>query len=110
MQKDTPRDYPEMVELELLGNIVADYDETYYPVGKPTLIDVIKLRMYEMGLTQAALANFCHWRLRGQLLSGQEGQAEEGRRQRRRSRRTTLQMHRATMRPTRMYWMVILMA
>ena len=56
LPEDTPREDPLMVELELLGNLVADYDEEHYPVGKPTLIDVMKLRMYEMGLTQASLA------------------------------------------------------
>ena len=28
----------------------------HYPVGEPSLIDILKLRMYEMGLSQAALA------------------------------------------------------
>ena len=56
LPEDTPADDPRMVELTLLGNLVADYDEEHYPIGKPSLIDVIKLRMYEMGLTQAALA------------------------------------------------------
>ena len=52
----TPEDDPEMIELIMLGNLVAEYDEFHYPVGEPSLIDVIKLRMYEMGLTQTALA------------------------------------------------------
>ena len=52
----TPEDDPEMIELILLGNLVAEYDEIHYPVGEPSLINVIKLRMYEMGLTQTALA------------------------------------------------------
>lgn len=56
LPEDTPTDNPEMVELVLLGNLVADYDEEHYPVGTPSLIDVMKLRMYEMGLTQASLA------------------------------------------------------
>ena len=56
LPEDTPKDDPAMVELELLGNLVADYDEEHYPVGSPTLTEVIKLRMYEMGLTQAGLA------------------------------------------------------
>ena len=56
LPEDTPMDDPEMVELVLLGNLVADYDEENYPIGEPSLIDVMKLRMYEMGLTQAALA------------------------------------------------------
>ena len=57
LPEDTPMDDPEMVELVLLGNLVADYDEENYPIGEPSLIDVMKLRMYEMGLTQAALAS-----------------------------------------------------
>ena len=56
LPEDTPKDDPAMVELELLGNLVADYDEEHYPIGSPTLTEVIKLRMYELGLTQAALA------------------------------------------------------
>ena len=56
LPEDTPKDDPAMVELELLGNLVADYDEEHYPVGSPSLIEVIKLRMYEMGLSQAGLA------------------------------------------------------
>lgn len=56
LPEDTPADSPEMIELDLLGNLVADYEETHYPIGKPSLIEVIKLRMYEMGLTQASLA------------------------------------------------------
>ena len=52
----TPEDDPEMVELILLGNLVAEYDAIHYPVEEPSLIDIIKLRMYEMGLTQTALA------------------------------------------------------
>ena len=56
LPEDTPADDPRMVELTLLGNLVADYDEEHYPIGKPSLIEVIKLRMYEMGLTQVALS------------------------------------------------------
>ncbi len=56
LPEDTPAEDPRMVELTLLGNLVADYDEEHYPIGKPSLIDVIKLRMYEMGLTQVALS------------------------------------------------------
>ena len=56
LPEDTPADDPRMVELTLLGNLVADYDEEHYPIGKPSLIEMIKLRMYEMGLTQVALS------------------------------------------------------
>lgn len=53
---ETPETDPNYIELVLLSNLVADYSEEHYTVGEPTLIDVMKLRMYEMGLTQASLA------------------------------------------------------
>ena len=53
---ETPESDPNYIELELLSNLVADYSEKYYSLGEPSLIEVIKLRMYEMGLNQAALA------------------------------------------------------
>ncbi len=56
VQEDAREDDPLRMELQLLGNLVADYDEEHYPVGTPSLIEVIKLRMYEMGLTQTSLA------------------------------------------------------
>lgn len=56
LPEDTPEDDPQMVELTLLGNLVADYDEEHYPIGKPLLVEIIKLRMYEMGLNQIALS------------------------------------------------------
>ena len=54
--EDTLEDDFRSVELVLLSNLVADYEDEHYPIKKPTLIDVLKLRMYEMGLTQSALA------------------------------------------------------
>ena len=53
---DTPRNDVNSVELELLSNLVADYEDEHFPIKKPTLIEILKLRMFEMGLTQGALA------------------------------------------------------
>ena len=53
---ETPLDDPNSIELELLSNLVADYSEAHFALGKPTLVDVLKLRMYEMGLNQKAFA------------------------------------------------------
>ena len=53
---DTPQDDPNYIELVLLSNMVADYEEIHYTIGKPTIIDILKLRMYEMGLNQSQLA------------------------------------------------------
>ena len=53
---DTPRTDPNSIELELLSNMVADYSEEHFAIGSPSLMNVIKLRMYEMGITQSGLA------------------------------------------------------
>lgn len=43
-------------ELNILSDLVADYEERYFPIKKPSLIEVIKLRMTEMGLNQKRLS------------------------------------------------------
>ena len=53
---NTPKDDPNLIELELLSNLVADYSDEHFAIGSPSLADVIKLRMYEMHLTQRSLA------------------------------------------------------
>lgn len=54
--EDTPLDDPNSIELTLLSNLVADYSDEYFSIGSPSLADLLKLRMYEMRLTQKALA------------------------------------------------------
>lgn len=44
------------IELNILSDLVADYEERTYPVKKPSLIEVIKLRMAEMELNQKRLS------------------------------------------------------
>lgn len=56
VKDDTPLTDPFSIELELLSGLVADYSDEHFAIGEPSLVDTIKLRMYEMGLTQAALA------------------------------------------------------
>lgn len=53
---DTPEDDINSVELVLLSGLVADYEDLKYPIDRPTLPEVLKLRMFEMGLTQSELA------------------------------------------------------
>jgi len=54
--EDTPMTDKNLVELELLSNLAADYDEAHYPIKTPSLPEVLKLKMYERGLTQAMLS------------------------------------------------------
>lgn len=49
-------DNPEFVMMDRLSELVADYEDRHYAIEIPSLIDVIKLRMYEMGLKQDDLA------------------------------------------------------
>lgn len=54
---NTPTDDKNSIELVLLSNLVADYEDIHYPVRKPSLIETLKLRMFEMGLSQSKLAS-----------------------------------------------------
>ena len=56
VNEDTAQDDPNRIELELLSNMVADYSEEHFSLGEPSLADVIKLRMYEMGINQKSLS------------------------------------------------------
>lgn len=53
---NTPDSDPRSIELNLLSSLVEEYEDVYYPIESPSLVDVIKLRMYEMGLNQVALS------------------------------------------------------
>ena len=53
---DTPTDDKNYLELDMISDMVAEYEEIHYPISKPSLIDVIKLRLYEKGINQSKLA------------------------------------------------------
>ena len=44
------------IELNILSDLVADYEEANYAVQKPTLVEVLKTRMQEMELNQKLLS------------------------------------------------------
>lgn len=54
---DTPTDDQNYVELDLLSQLVDEYEEIHYPIGTPTLAETLRELMYEQGLTQATLAH-----------------------------------------------------
>lgn len=53
---NTPSDNKDFIELDLLSDLVADYEQVHYPVKAPELSEVIKLRMYELDINQAQLS------------------------------------------------------
>ena len=52
----TSSDDKEFVELDLLSDLVADYEAVHYPVRKPTLSEVVMDAMSEREINQIALA------------------------------------------------------
>ena len=52
----TPLDDANSVELEDLRNMKADNSDLHFAIGTPTLSEILKLRMEEMGLSVAKLA------------------------------------------------------
>lgn len=56
VSNETPADDKNMLELDLISEMVAEYEHEHYPVEAPSLADVIKLRMFEMGITQSKLS------------------------------------------------------
>lgn len=58
--EDTPANDPMMQEMDVLGQAIEKYEDIHYPIAKPSLAAVIKLRMYEMGLNQKKLAELLH--------------------------------------------------
>lgn len=53
---NTPKSDKNLIELELLSELAEEYEEKNYPIESPSLIDVMKLRMFEMGLNQTKLS------------------------------------------------------
>lgn len=49
-------DNPDFVMMDRLSDLVAQFEDEHFHIEIPALIDVIKLRMYEMGLKQSDLA------------------------------------------------------
>lgn len=50
------KDSSGFIELNLLSDLAADYEEYHYPVEKPSLSEAVRLRMAELGLNQKKLS------------------------------------------------------
>ncbi len=51
-----PETDPMAIELMEVSDIIEAYEEEHYPIGLPSLIEVIELRMFEMKLKKKDLA------------------------------------------------------
>ena len=54
--EEMPDSDPAKIEFCLLSNLVADYSDEHFDLGKPTLQECLKERMFEQGLSQKDLA------------------------------------------------------
>ncbi len=56
VDNNTPEDSPSSKELIEVSDIIEQYEEIHFPMGLPTLQEMIELRMFEMGLKRKDLA------------------------------------------------------
>jgi HTH-type transcriptional regulator/antitoxin HigA len=56
VSNETPSDDRNLVELDIISELVAEYEEKYYPIEMPTLAEIIKDEMDERGISQKQLA------------------------------------------------------
>ncbi|TLP77563.1 type II toxin-antitoxin system HigA family antitoxin [Maribacter sp. ACAM166] len=53
---NTPTEDPLAQEFIKISDIIEKYEEIHFPIGLPTLQEMIELRMFEMGLKRKDLA------------------------------------------------------
>lgn len=52
----TPANAPEAIELALMSDIVESYEKKHYPIGKPTVSELIESSLEEKNMSQKQLA------------------------------------------------------
>jgi len=54
---NTPANDRNAIELSVVSDIVITYENEHFPIGKPTISELIELSLEELGMTQKQLAN-----------------------------------------------------
>ena len=54
--EDTPANDPSAMELAIMSEYVIAYEKEHFPMGKPTVSQLIQLTLEEQGMTQRELA------------------------------------------------------
>ena len=54
---NTPANDRKAVELTMMSDVVIDYEKEHYPIGKPTVAQLIQLSLEEKNMSQKQLAN-----------------------------------------------------
>lgn len=53
---ETPANDKNAIELALMSDIVEDYEKKHYPIGKPSVAELIELSLENKNMTQKQLA------------------------------------------------------
>jgi len=53
---DTPANDRNTIELTMMSDVVTDYEKEHFPIGKPTVAELIEMSLEEEGMTQKQLA------------------------------------------------------
>ena len=53
---DTPKYDQKAIELKIMSDIVIEYEECHFPIGNPSLADVMKMKLEQEAMSQRALA------------------------------------------------------
>lgn len=56
VKEDVPAGDPLAIELAIMSDYVIAYEKEHYPIGKPTVAQLIQLSLEEKGMTQKELA------------------------------------------------------
>jgi len=56
VSEETPVNDPLAMELAIMSDFVIAYEKEHYPMGKPTVAQIIQLSLEEKGMTQRELA------------------------------------------------------
>lgn len=54
---NTPANDRHAVELTMMSDVVIEYEKEHFPIGKPTVAELIELSLEENNMTQKQLAN-----------------------------------------------------
>ncbi len=56
INSNTPENSPLMLEMIKVSDTIENYEEIHFPIGLPSLKEIIELRMFEMNLKRKDLA------------------------------------------------------
>ncbi len=56
VDNNTPANDRNAIELSVMSEVVIAYEKRHYPIGKPTVAELIELSLEEQGMTQRQLA------------------------------------------------------